>query len=141
MGLDKSILHHASFARCLDRGTRWEHGVKTAEETREMWARGEEKKLQSLIANFLNMRDIYFEIDRMDRKTSGKVGRPDFRICYRGCWLAIECKAEGGKLSKEQAATLEKIRKNGGVAIVAFGLPAVQEALRNIDQTEGRANQ
>ena len=106
----------------------------TAEEARERWAAGEEKKLQSLIANFLNLKEIYFETDRMDRKTSGKVGRPDFRICYRGRWIGVECKAEGGTLSPEQKATLEKIRKNGGVAIVAFGLPAVQEALRAIDK-------
>lgn len=106
----------------------------TADECREKYQRGEEKKLQGLIANYLGLRDdIYFETDRMDRKTSGAKGRPDFRICYRGKWIGIEAKVEGGKLSKEQSETLAKIRNAGGVAIVAFGLAAVQEALRAID--------
>lgn len=106
----------------------------TPDECRQKWERGEEAKLQGLVANFLNLRGIYFETDRMDRKTSGKRGRPDFRICYRGRWVAVECKAEGGKLSHEQTQTLAAIRKSGGVAIVAFGLPAVQEALRELDE-------
>lgn len=103
-------------------------------ECRERWENGEEKGLQSLVANFLNLREIYFETDRMDRKTTGKKGRSDFRICYRGRWLSVECKAEGGSLSPEQVKTLEAVRKSGGVTIVAFGLPAVQEALRSIDR-------
>ena len=111
-------------------------GGLTRDECRERWAKGEEKKLQGLIANFLDLRDIYFETDRMDRKTTGACGRPDFRICYRGRWIAVECKAEGGKLSKAQKETLERIRKAGGVVIVAFGLPAVQQALRAVDQEE-----
>lgn len=105
----------------------------TAAECREKFQRGEENKLQSLVANFLNLRGIYFETDRMDRRTSGKKGRPDFRICYRGRWIAVECKADGGVLSPEQVTTLAAIRKSGGVAIVAFGLPAVQAALRELD--------
>jgi hypothetical protein len=108
-------------------------GGITATEAQETFRRGEEKKLQSLIANYLNLQEIYFETDRMDRRTSGAKGRPDFRICYRGRWIAVECKAQGGHLSKEQASTLERIRQCGGIAIVAFGLDAVQQALRSID--------
>ena len=109
-------------------------GGRTAAEAQQTFQSGEEKKLQSLIANFLNLREIYFETDRMDRRTSGAKGRPDFRICYRGLWLAVECKAQGCKLRPEQATTLERIRKAGGVTIVAFGLQAVQDALREIDE-------
>jgi hypothetical protein len=108
-------------------------GGRTAAEAQQTFQSGEEKKLQSLIANYLNLQEIYFETDRMDRKTSGAKGRPDFRICYRGRWIAVECKAQGGQLSKEQASTLDRIRQCGGVAIVAFGLDAVQQALRSID--------
>lgn len=105
----------------------------TADEAQERFQAGQEKELQKLISNFLNLNEIYFETDRMDRKTSGAKGRPDFRICYRGRWLSVECKADKGRLSKEQTATLERIRKSGGIVIVAFGLEAVRRALREID--------
>jgi len=111
-------------------------GGRTASECRDRFQRGEEKKLQKVVADFLNLKEIYFEVDRMDKRTSGKPGRPDFRICYRGRWLAVECKAEGGVLSPEQRDTLEKVRKSGGVAIVAFGLDDVRTALRDM---EGKA--
>lgn len=106
----------------------------TAEEAQKRFEAGQEKQLQNLITNYLNLHQIYFESDRMDRKTSGKVGRPDFRICYRGRWLAVECKAQGGKLTAAQADTLMTVRKAGGVAITAFSLTDLQTALRGIDQ-------
>ena len=136
--LNENLLKHMTPKARAEEAMRAGHANagRTADECREIWQRGEEKKLQGLISNFLNMRDIYFETDRMDRKTSGAKGRPDFRICYRGRWVAVECKAEGGQLSREQAATIERIRKAGGVCIVAFGLPAVQEALRAVDAQE-----
>jgi len=111
---------------------------RTADECRTVWERGQEAQLQKIIANFLNLREIYFEVDRMDKRPRSK-GRPDFRVCYRGRWIGIECKADGGKLSTEQGQALAKIRANGGVTIVAFGLPTVIEALRQIDaQMQGR---
>lgn len=94
---------------------------------------GEERKLQKLIANYLSLHEIYFEQDRMDKRTRGKIGRPDFRICYRGRFLAIECKTENGKLSCEQAREMAKIRKNGGSAYLVLCLEDVQRILREID--------
>ena len=104
---------------------------RTADECRERWRSGEEKKLQAVIANFLTLKGIYFEWDRMDKRTSGKKGRPDFRLCYRGRFIAVECKASGGILSREQAITMSEIRNNGGVAVVAYGLPDVLLALND----------
>ena len=48
----------------------------------------------------------------------GNAGVPDFLICLRGRFVAIECKAEGGKPTKLQAQHLERIREAGGVAVV-----------------------
>lgn len=48
----------------------------------------------------------------------GNAGVPDFLICLRGRFVAIECKANGGKTTKLQEKHLEDIRKAGGKAIV-----------------------
>ena len=109
--------------------------IATPEERRAKWEAGQEKELQKLISNWLSQQGdaVYVETDSFGRKTSGKAGRPDFRICYRGRWIGIEVKTEKGRLSPAQVETLEKIRKAGGIAIVAFGLDAVRDALRQID--------
>ncbi len=113
-----------------DRPRKW----VTQVEAETTYIAGEERKLQNLIANYLSFHGIYFEHDRMDKRTRGKVGRPDFRICYRGRFLAIECKSVYGALSSEQAAELVRIRDSGGIASVAYSLDDVQLALRQIDE-------
>lgn len=137
MGIPSNILPENILKR-MDKRTREKelpgNSGRTAEECRERWESGEEKKLQSLIANFLNLKEIYFETDRFGKRTGAAPGRPDFRVVYRGRFIGIEVKAEKGVLSKDQVKTLERIRKSGGVTIIAFGLPAVQEALRAIDK-------
>ena len=45
------------------------------------YAAGEERRFQEAIAGWLDLEGIYFEFDRMDKRTSGKKGRADFRIC------------------------------------------------------------
>jgi hypothetical protein len=49
----------------------------------------------------------------MDRKTSNKVGTPDFLFAIKGKPVAVECKHEGGKLTSEQAETLCRMESNG----------------------------
>ncbi len=68
-------------------------------------------------------------IERMNtgaHKTDDRFIRYGFRGCSDiigqlkdGRFLAVECKAPCGKLSEDQAAFLEQVRKHGGVAIVA----------------------
>lgn len=48
----------------------------------------------------------------------GSSGVPDFFVCYRGRFFALECKANGNKPTALQEKNLEDIRKNGGVALV-----------------------
>lgn len=120
-----------------DRASLGKSGI-TAAEAQAKFQAGEEKKLQGLIANYLGLHQIYFEVDRMDRRTSGKRGRPDFRLCYRGRFIGIECKAANGKLSPEQQKTLDEIKASGGLAIVAYSLADVQDALLAADQLENR---
>lgn len=109
------------------------HGWMPYAEAKEKLISGEERKLQNLIGNYLSLHGIYFESDRMDKRTRGKKGRPDFRVCYRGRFLAIECKAMDGRLSTEQASELARIRKSGGTACVAMSLEDVQAVFRQCD--------
>ena len=60
--------------------------------------RGEERKLKTLVTNYLNMRGVWFFEQRMDKRTRGRVGAPDILCCYRGRFIAIEVKVGGSKL-------------------------------------------
>ena len=55
------------------------------------------------------------------------VGIPDFLICYRGWFIAIELKREGKFLNKIQEYILEKIKEAGGKGGVA----------RNVEEVKG----
>lgn len=61
-------------------------------------------------------------------------GVPDILGCYRGRFVAIEVKKPGGGVTKLQAATQERIAKQGqGLVATAFSLDDVRELLDNID--------
>lgn len=48
----------------------------------------------------------------------GNSGVPDFLVCNRGGFIAIEAKAGKGKTTALQESHLAKIRAAGGIAIV-----------------------
>jgi Holliday junction resolvase len=48
----------------------------------------------------------------------GRSGVPDIVACYKGVFLAFECKGEGGKTTALQERELERIRDAGGTAYV-----------------------
>ena len=48
----------------------------------------------------------------------GSSGVPDFLVCYRGRFIGLECKANGGKVTALQEKNLYDICKNGGTAFV-----------------------
>ena len=109
----------------------------TAAEAIQTFRRGQEKELQKQVASYLDLNEIYFENDRMDKKTSGKVGRADFRICYRGKWVSAECKAEGCTLEPTQAFQAARLRKSGGHFLLVFRLLDLIDAFRDIDAIIG----
>ena len=51
----------------------------------------------------------------------GARGTPDFLICHRGRFLAVETKAPGGKPTPHQTLALARCRQAGGVAMVVDG--------------------
>ena len=61
----------------------------------------------------------------------GKKGSSDILGCLPdGRFLAVEVKAQGGRLSPEQSAFLEKVRGLGGVAVLARSYQQLDSALR-----------
>ena len=69
-----------------------------------------------------------------------KVGDRFVRFGWRGCsdilgqlkdgrLLAVECKAPAGRLTTEQAAFLDLVRRHGGIAFAARNCRDVREAL------------
>lgn len=48
----------------------------------------------------------------------GRAGVPDYLCCWRGRFLAIECKAGKGKTTRLQEIELERIAGAGGLTLV-----------------------
>ena len=105
----------------------------TAKEALRTYQRGQEKDLQKQVASYLDLNQIYYECDRMDKRTSGKLGRADFRICYQGHWISAECKAESCTLESAQAMEAARLRKSGGRFVIVFRLLDLIDEFRNID--------
>ena len=75
-----------------------------------------ESKVKAKIKAILKKHDIYYA---MPIGTGyGNSGVPDFLVCNRGGFIAIEAKAGKGKTTALQESHLAKIRAAGGIAIV-----------------------
>jgi hypothetical protein len=101
--------------RCISTAERRKLGKAgvTAEEAQEKFVAKSERELQGQIAGLLRIRGIWFHSARMDRKTTGQVGTPDFLLALNGRPVALEAKHAKGKLSPEQIKTHEVMRRNG----------------------------
>ena len=63
----------------------------------------------------------------------GKNGVPDYLVCYRGRFLALEVKKEGGKPTPWQTHQIEAIAEAGGVVEVVHSARAVQGIIAAVD--------
>lgn len=50
----------------------------------------------------------------------GRVGIPDVVVCYKGLFIAIECKAGKNKATALQLRELQLIKDAGGFAMVCY---------------------
>lgn len=64
----------------------------------------------------------------------GRSGIPDIIVCYRGHFIAIECKAEGKAPTELQKRELQRIKDSGGDALVIVGTGGAVK-LRNLLST------
>jgi hypothetical protein len=89
-----------------------------------------ESELQQQIAADIKRRGWVCFFSRMDRKTSARVGTPDFVIALEnGRTLYLECKTKRGKVSESQAATIAWLRKLSHHVEVVASFQEYQQAV------------
>lgn len=59
----------------------------------------------------------------------GTAGIPDIIVCYKGKFIAFECKVGNNKPTVLQAITLRQILKAGGYALVVRTLEEVKQVI------------
>ena len=77
----------------------------------------QEKIFENKIKKFLESKGCYFV--KQFGCAFTKSGVPDLLCCVNGKFVAIEVKAENGKVSDLQTYNIERIKEAGGVAVVA----------------------
>ena len=77
-----------------------------------------EKAFENKIKDYLKSIGAYFIKTHGDRFS--KVGTPDIIACINGHFVAVEVKAENGKLSELQRYHLEQIENAGGLAFLLY---------------------
>lgn len=95
-----------------DRAALGKAGVTTDEALAAAEAK-HERELQKQLAQLLDLRDIVFATPRMDKRSTLKVGWPDFTFVIGGKPCAWEAKIRDNKLTSEQQELHTKMRLNG----------------------------
>ena len=75
-----------------------------------------EKKVKAKVVEILKAHGVYYFFPAT--YGMGRSGVPDIICCYRGKFIAIECKAGAGKTTALQDRELDLIKKAGGVQMV-----------------------
>ena len=90
-----------------------------------------ERQIEIQILEYLNLKGIFawkvktmgtFDPVAKKFRTPSKyyiTGQPDISAIYQGKFIGIEVKSKTGKASRNQLAFLQRIRENGGIAIIA----------------------
>ena len=75
-----------------------------------------EKKVKNKVVEVLKAHGVYYFFPATFGM--GRGGVPDIVCCYRGKFLAVECKAGAGKTTALQERELKRIGEAGGAALV-----------------------
>lgn len=70
----------------------------------------------------------------------GTNGVPDIICCYKGRFLGLECKLPGGRLTKLQKRTIEKINRAGGVACRVESVEDVKRVIERVELERSDTN-
>lgn len=104
-----------------------------------------EKQFQEQVAALLRNRGIVFQRSRMDRKTTGTIGIPDFLFAVpqgedwgRPC--AFELKMPGKHPTEEQSKCIKNMLYNGWDVRIVHSVDEVMSALKswNIGEMESK---
>lgn len=96
--------------RLMPKETRKELNAPTNSEIAAKQNTRREKELQENIAALLRQRGIWFERKRMDRRSTGVVGCPDFLFAAYGRAIALECKMPGFEPSEDQQRCMTQMQ-------------------------------
>lgn len=90
-----------------------------------------EQDLINQIKKYLDsIKDLFYWKEHGGQYGTG--GIPDIIICYKGKFIAFECKRPECKLTILQAITLKKIMLAGGLAVVITDIGQVKEIIESM---------
>ncbi len=115
--------------RRMSKTARAQFGLQTSEEAQATFTARSEGELQKQICNLLNLRGIWYSWSRMDRRTTAKVGTPDFLLVVNRVPIALEAKHGKGKLSEDQERTHQQMTRDGWKVRVVRSLEEVRVIL------------
>jgi hypothetical protein len=105
-------------------------GQQSASEAQCALCASLERRQQKLFASWLQYRELYYIQARSDKRSTIRVGHPDFTIFHNHKVLFIEMKSENGVLSTDQQECGLRLMKQGFVWLVCHN------AREAIDQTK-----
>jgi hypothetical protein len=101
-----------------------------------------EKEIHRQIDQWLRSKNIVFQHERMDGKTRGTVGWPDFTFVWfrepalevKHLYVPIGCevKRQGEKPTDDQAKIHDHMRRNGWTVLVVHSLQELIEELKKL---------
>lgn len=90
-----------------------------------------EQDLINQIKKYLDsIKDLFYWKEHGGQYGTG--GIPDIIICYKGKFIAFECKRPGCKPTILQAITLKKIMLAGGLAVMITDIGQVKEIIESM---------
>jgi hypothetical protein len=119
MKIKNPVLLPDHIKKMIDPSQRQKLGIATEEEREKKIEAFNERKLHQDIRQLLNLKGIVFFEQRMDKRSRGPKGWPDFTFAV---WIALirsthpvaicwECKAGKGELSPDQEDMAHRIQK------------------------------
>ena len=88
-----------------------------------------EKDLVKKISDYLKtIEDLFFWKEHGGQY--GTAGIPDIIVCYKGIFLAFECKVGKNKPTVLQEVTIRQILRAGGYALVVRSVDEVKEIIQ-----------
>jgi len=95
-----------------------------------------EGKVKAKIKKILNSWEVYYFMPAT--YGYGSSGIPDLVACFKGRFIAIECKANGNKPTPLQERNLHEISRTGGAALVIneYNIDLLVKTLEEINELD-----
>lgn len=120
--------------KCMPKSARAELGKagRTNDEIQAEQIVKSEREMQRLISSWLKLNSIPFVQARNDRKSTIKVGWPDFTFPINGRFVAVEVKFEKGDTSTEQDAVISGLIKSGALVFIVRSFVEFLEVINKV---------